>query len=161
MYPSLLRLLVVRGDLADAESLRRPRNWKVHGGNALEAEAERLAALERWEDATDVVAGMRRHAEVADAPSVASFADRLEGRAASARGDVIRAVGSLERAAKGFEALHVPWERALTELDLARISSSAAKSEEAEAWAARAVATFEGIGDTQGMAAAHAVLDQR
>ena len=44
LYPTLLRFLVVRGDLAEAKGIARPHNWQVHAGGALEAEAERLAA---------------------------------------------------------------------------------------------------------------------
>jgi class 3 adenylate cyclase/tetratricopeptide (TPR) repeat protein len=157
LYPSILRFLVVRGDLTRAKALRRPNNWAIHAGDALEAEAERLAAAEEWEGATDLVSEMRSHAERADAPAVVAFADRLEGRAALAGGDLVGAQRSLEHAAAGFENLGVPWERALTELDLAGVSSSAGKSEEAGAWAARAAATFEQLRDTEGAAAARAL----
>jgi class 3 adenylate cyclase/tetratricopeptide (TPR) repeat protein len=158
LYPSLLRFLVVRRDLAQAEDLRRPRNWAVHAGSALEAESERLAAAEEWDGATDLVAEMRNHAERADTPAVVAFADRLEGRAALARGDLAEAQRSLERAATGFETLEVPWERALTELDLARVSSSAGNDDETKAGAARAAATFEQLGDVEGVAAARALM---
>jgi hypothetical protein len=159
LYPSLLRFLLIRGDLGHGKALRRPHNWAVHAGDGLEAEAERLAAAEGWDGAADLVAEMRVHAEVADAPAVAAFADRLEGRAALADGDLGEAQRSLERAATGFETLGVPWERALTELDLARVSSNAGKSEEAGAWAARAAATFDQMGDVHGLAAARALTE--
>jgi tetratricopeptide (TPR) repeat protein len=156
-YPSLLRFLVVRGDLAQAKGISRPHNWQIHKGDALEAEAEWLAAAEEWERATDLVADMRSHAERADAPAVVAFADRLEGRAALAGGVVDEAHRSLERAATAFEAIDAPWERALTELDLARAASSAGNSEAAGAFAARAVATFDALRDTEGAAAARAL----
>ena len=104
---------------------------------------------------------MRGHAEVADDPASVAFADRLEGRAMLARADLPDAQRSLERAAAGFEALDVPWERALTELDLARVSSSAGKGEDAGVWAARAAATFEELGDAEGVAAARALTETR
>ena len=157
LYPSLLRFLVVRRDLTQAEDLRRPRNWAVHAGSALEAESERLAAAEEWDGATDLFAEMRDHAERADAPAVVAFADRLEGRAALAGGDLPEAQRSLERSATTFEALDVPWERALTELDLSRATSSAGRNPEASDWAARAAATFEQLGDVEGVAAARAL----
>jgi tetratricopeptide (TPR) repeat protein len=159
LYPSLLRFLVVRRELPEAEDLRRPRNWAVHAASALEAESERLAAAGKWDEAADLAADMRNHAERADAPTVVAFADRLEGRAALARGDLDEAQRGLERAAGGFETLGVPWERALTELDLARASSSSGKSEEAGAWAARAAATFDQMGDVHGLAAARALTE--
>jgi tetratricopeptide (TPR) repeat protein len=157
LYPSILRFLVVRGDLTQATGLRRPHNWAVHAGDALEAEAERLAASEQWDQAADLVNEMRRHAEAADAASVPAFADRLEGRAALAGGDFAGARRSLERAVEGFEAIEAPWERALSELDLARVPSSAGKDQETDTWAARAAATFDTIGDAQGLADARAL----
>ena len=160
LYPSLLRFLVVRGDLAQAKALRRPHNWGVHAGGALEAEAERLAATMEWGGATDLVTEMRRHVERADAPAVAAFADRLEGRAAFADDHLAEAQRSLERAIAGFEAIAAPWERGLTELDLARVSSSAEKREETNAWATRATATFEASRDTEGIAAARALVQE-
>jgi tetratricopeptide (TPR) repeat protein len=157
LYPTLLRFLVVRGDLAQAKGISRPHNWAVHAGDAMEAEAERLAAAAEWDEAPDLVTEMREHAGMADAPAVVAFADRLEGRAAFAGGDVEPALRSLERAAAGFETLGAPWERALTELDLARVASSAGRSEETRAWAARAAATFEELRDTEGVAASRAL----
>jgi tetratricopeptide (TPR) repeat protein len=156
LYPSLLRFLVVRGDLAVAESLRRPNNWAVHTGDALEAESELVATAGAWDRVTDLVAEMRRHAEVGDAPSVAVFAERVEGRAAIAAGDGDDATRSLERAITGFETLGVPWERALTELDLARVTSAAGRTAESKALVARAAATFESLRDVQGLADAQA-----
>ncbi len=85
------------------------------------AEAERLAANADWAGAADLVATMRAHAEAGDAPSVASSADRLEGRAEAAGGDPGTAAARLLRASAGFIALGDPWERALTDLDLARL----------------------------------------
>ena len=159
LYPSLLRFLVVRGDLTQAKELRRPHNWAVHAGDALEAESELVATAGAWDRVTDLVVEMRRHAKVGDAPSVAAFADRLEGRAAMAAGEVESALQSLERAATGFETLGVPWERALTELDLARAASRAGRSEESSDWAARAAATFAQLRDTEGAAAARALTE--
>jgi tetratricopeptide (TPR) repeat protein len=158
LFPSLLRFLVVRGDLAQARELRRPNNWAVHAGAAMEAEAERLAAAEEWNGADDLVSEMRRHADAANAPSVASFADRLEGRAALVSGQLEQAVQSLERALAGFDSLGVPWERALTELDLARASSIAGDRPKTSELAARAAATFEALRDTEGAAAARALM---
>ena len=159
LYPTLLRFLVVRGDIAQAKDLRRPHNWAVHAGDAMEAEAERLAATEEWGGAADLVAEMRGHAEMADDPALVAFADRLEGRAALAGGDLANAQRNLEHAATGFETLGVPWERALTELDLARVASSAGRNEAKSDLAARAAATFEQLRDTEGVAAARALTE--
>ena len=157
LYPTLLRFLVVRGDIAQAKGIDRPHNWQIHAGDALEAEAERIAAAKEWDAATDLVAEMRGHAERADTPAVVAFADRLEGRAAIAAGDIDAALRSLERAVTGFDAIDASWERALAELDLARAAATAGRSEEAGARAARAAATFEELRDAEGVAAARAL----
>lgn len=125
----------------------------------MEAESELVATAGAWDRVTDLVAEMRRHAEVGDAPSVAVFADRVEGRAAIAAGDADDAARSLERAITGFETLGVPWERALTELDLARVTSAAGRTDESKALVARAAATFEEVRDTEGAAAARALQE--
>jgi hypothetical protein len=126
----------------------------------LEAESELLAAAAEWDRATDLLAEMRRHADVADAPAVVAFADRLEGRAALARGDLAEAQRSLERAATGFETLEVPWERALTGLDLARVRSTSGEGVDADRLD-EAAATFESLRDVEGLAAARTLLERR
>ncbi len=142
LYPSILRFLVVRGDLprrrgsaarTTGRSTRAMR-WKRrrNGSRRRRTGTERPSSSPRC--------GV--HAEAADAPSVASFADRLEGRAALASGDLAGARRGLERSAEGFETIEAPWERALTQLDIARASSSA-RDDESGVWAARAAATFE------------------
>ena len=157
LYPSILRFLIIRSDITEAKGLRRPKNWAVHAGDALEAEAERLAASEGWDGAADLVNEMRSYAAAADAPAVVAFADRLEGRAALAAGDVEPAIRSLERAVAGFESIGATWERALTELDLAGVASGAGDGGARDDWVARATLTFEEIGDAQGLAAARAL----
>jgi hypothetical protein len=156
LYGNLLRFLVIRGDLTLANELRRPRTWETHAGDALTAEAERLAANADWAGAADLVATMRAHAGAGDAPSVASFADRLEGRTEAAGGDLDAAAASLLRAAAGFTALGDPWERALTDLDLARLLRQT-DGGEASRRLKNATATFESLRDVEGLADARAL----
>jgi tetratricopeptide (TPR) repeat protein len=156
LYGSLLRFLVIRGDLTLANELRRPRTWETHAGDALTAEAERLAANADWAGAADLVATMRAHAEAGDAPSVASVADRLEGRAEAAGGDLEVAAAHLRRAAAGFDALGDPWERALTDLDLARALWRTSE-DEASMRLRDATETFESLSDVEGQAEARAL----
>ncbi len=143
LHPFLVRFLVERGELDLARSRPRPVNWRVHAADAYEAAAELLVAEERWVDAPELLAEMREHARVAPAPSVLAFADRLEGRAALAAGDPARAVELLTAASAGFTDLQTPWERALTDLDLARAAHRAGRDEESRATLDRALATFE------------------
>jgi len=97
---------------------------------------------------------MRRHAAGAGTPSVAVFADRLEGRAALAKGDAAAAVDSLERAVRGFGDLAAVWERAVTQVDLAGAFRAVGRDREAEAAAASAAATFEELGSIRELARA-------
>jgi tetratricopeptide (TPR) repeat protein len=160
LYPFLLRYIVRTGDLARARSLARPTNWAVHKGDALEAESELVAATGAWDGVGARVDDMRAHAEKTDARTVAAFADRLEGRAASAAGDAARAEASLRSAIERFERRETPWERALTEVDLAGVFASDGRDDQAQAIIAPALVTFEGLRAVKDLAVARQVLDQ-
>ena len=160
LYPFLLRYVVRTGDLARARSLERPANWAVHKGDTLEAESELVAATDAWDGVGARVEGMRTHAEKTDAQSVFAFADRLEGRATSAAGDDARAEASLRAAIERFDRLGTPWERALTEVDLAGALGRQGRRDEARAIIEPAVATFEGLHATKDLAVARQVLDR-
>ena len=62
VYPWLLRLLLLRGDLDAARSLERPSVWRVHAGDAFESESELLWVMRDDERATALVREMRAHA---------------------------------------------------------------------------------------------------
>jgi hypothetical protein len=155
----LLRLLAIRGDLVTARSFERPRLWRVHANDLYEAEAELLAAADTWEEAPGLVEQMRRHVARTGTTALAAFADRLEGRAASAAGDAARAEASLRSAIERFDRLGTPWERALTEVDLAGLFASDGRDDEREAIIAPAIATFEGLRAVKDLAVARQVLD--
>jgi hypothetical protein len=159
LYPFLLRYALRRGDLVRARSLERPINWAVHKGDALEAESELVVASEAWEGVDARVEGMRAHAEKTDAQSVFAFADRLEGRAAAAAGDAARSEASLRSAIDRFDRLGTPWERALTEVELAGVFASGARDDEAQAIIAPALVTFEGLRAVRDLAVARQVLN--
>jgi tetratricopeptide (TPR) repeat protein len=158
LHPFLVRLLVERGDPETARSRPRPVNWRVHAADAYEAYAELLAAEGAWDRAPALLAEMREHARIAPAPSVAAFADRLEGRAALAAGDLPRAVELLTAASAAFADLQAPWERALTDLDLGRASDLAGSTDEARTTLDRALATFEQIRAMRDVARTKAAL---
>jgi class 3 adenylate cyclase len=160
LYPFLLRYVVRKGDLVRARSLERPINWAVHKGDALEAESELVSATEAWDGVDARVEGMRAHAEKTDAQIVFAFADRLEARAAFAAGDTTRAERSFASAAERFAKLDAPWERALTEVDLARVLAGVGRHEEARSIIAPAVETFEGLRAAKDLAVARRVLDR-
>ena len=97
---------------------------------------------------------MREHARIAPAPSVAAFADRLEGRAALAAGNLERAIELLTAASAAFADLQAPWERALTDLDLGRALAAAGRTDDARRVLVGAVAAFERLGAARDVARA-------
>ncbi|MGZ8570887.1 MAG: adenylate/guanylate cyclase domain-containing protein [Actinomycetota bacterium] len=143
LHPFLVRLLVDRGDLETAKTRPRPVNWRVHAADAYEADAELLAAGGDRDRAPALLADMRRHAEVAPAPSVAAFADRLEGQVALAAGDVDRGVELLTAASAAFAELEAPWERARTDLVLGEGLTDIGTADDAREVLDRALRTFE------------------
>jgi tetratricopeptide (TPR) repeat protein len=157
LYAWQLRFLVLRGSLEAARALPRTTTWSVHGGDALESESELLAAEGSWDRVPETVAIMRAHAADADTPSVVAFADRLEGRAALARGDAAAAVPLLERAAVRFGEMGAVWERAVTELDLAHALSETGRASDAAAAATNAAETFERLDCGEDLARARAL----
>ncbi|HEY7198413.1 MAG TPA: hypothetical protein VH306_14645, partial [Gaiellaceae bacterium] len=82
----------------------------------LEGLCEIAAARERWDEAAALVAATREESEVGEQLTLPLFADRLEGRAAGAAGDVAAGARLLERSADGFAALEAVWEEAWSRL---------------------------------------------
>ena len=115
-------LLARRGqfDQATAE-LDRPEFEALRYGRGyvLEARCDVIAEREAWDEAAEVVRLARQRADTAGLEALRCYADRLEGRAAAAGGRADQAVGLLERARAGFEALEASWEAARTALSLA------------------------------------------
>ena len=128
-------------------------------GVTLEALCEIAAARERWGDAAGLVAAARSEAEVGEQPSLPLFADRLEGRAAAARGDAAGAAELLRRSADGFAALEAPWEEAWSRLLLAEaVLPTDRPAAERELTAALPV--FERLGSVQEAERARALLEE-
>jgi class 3 adenylate cyclase len=157
-HGSLVRLLVVRGELAAARSLTRPSNWRVHANDIYEAEAELLGAAEAWDRAPALLREMRDHEARAGTVALGPFADRLEGRAALAEGDAARAGTLLTAATERFDELGAGWERALTELDLARALAAIGERSRADRELGSAIETFEALGAVKDVAAARVAL---
>jgi class 3 adenylate cyclase len=80
---------------------------------------EVLAMRGSWDEAPGMVAAAREEAEIGEQISLPLYADRLEGRAAAAAGDVEHAALLLRRSADGFAALSARWEEAWSRLLLA------------------------------------------
>ena len=138
-----------------AKDLRRPHSWRSTRAMRWRREAERLAATEEWGGAADLVAEMRSYAERADSPAAACLRrphSRAGRRSRAAISSTRSGVSNGRPPASRRSVL--PGNAALTELDLARGSSSAGNDDETERWAARAAATFEHLRDADGVAAA-------
>ncbi|MBD0328489.1 MAG: AAA family ATPase [Thermoleophilia bacterium] len=93
-------------------------------GATLEALCEIAAARERWDEAPGLVSAAREEAEAGGLLALPLVADRLEGRAAAAGGDVRRGAELLARSADGFAELEARWEEAWSRLLLAELAAS-------------------------------------
>jgi hypothetical protein len=107
---------------------------------------------ERWDEAADLVAAARRAAAVGEQLALPLHADRLEGRAACARGDVTAGMVLLGRSADGFAALGARWEEAWSRLLLAGVV------ERADGELAAAPSVFRNLGSVQEAARAETLL---
>jgi class 3 adenylate cyclase/tetratricopeptide (TPR) repeat protein len=157
MYPWLLRLHVLRGELDAARAIERPTAWRVHATEAYEAESE-LAWATRDPNAAELVDEMRRHAAETAAVSVGAFAERLAGRLAAADGEDVGAVAMLARALDVFERLGAPWERAITLVDLGRAQAATGDHDAARSSWSDARTTFEGLRAVRDLATVDALL---
>jgi class 3 adenylate cyclase/tetratricopeptide (TPR) repeat protein len=158
LYPWLLRLYVLRGELDRAGSMERPNQWRVHQGDAYEAESEFVWAVQDRDRAIALVDEMRRHAEDTGAAPVRGFAERLAGRSAAADGDEVRALAHHDAAIAEFDRLGAPWERALTLLDAGRSQTALGDRAAARASWSDARETFERLGAVRDLASVDALL---
>ncbi len=157
LYPWLLRLHVMRGELDAARALERPTAWRVHATETYEAESERAWAI-RDPNGSELVGEMRSHAAETGAPSAEAFAERLAGRLAAADGDHGGARRNLAQAIAVFERLGAPWERAVTLIDLGRSQTAEGDRDEGRAAWIDARATFERLGAVRDLATVDALL---
>jgi hypothetical protein len=117
--PLAAATLARRGDFESARRLLEPlRGSNLFTDRVLEARCTIIAEEAAWDEAADVIAEARRHAEFAQLLALPFHADRLEGRAQLAAGDAEAAGASLERAVAGFRGIGAAWEAALAELAL-------------------------------------------
>ena len=151
--PTAARVLVHRGRHDEAAALCPLEARTIQAGGTLELNCELAGEQGRWDDAARIVAAARDEAAFGEQLSLPLFADRLEGRAAAAAGDVEKAVELLRRSADGFARLGARWEDAWSRLLLAE-----AITEEREQEARLALATFERLGSVREAERAVALL---
>jgi len=111
----------------------------------LEAWADLVAAEGKWDDAPAVIAHAREVASHSGFLLLPAVADRLDGHAALANGELEPAIRLLEQARAAFTSLEAPWERARTELSLAQAYVAAARGAEAAPAAQAALKTFTAL----------------
>jgi tetratricopeptide (TPR) repeat protein len=157
--PSLALALARRGRFDEALPLIPLAPRTPAAGATLEALCEIVAEGGRWEKAAGVVTAARDEAEAGELLALPLAADRLEGRAAAADGDVASAAKLLGRSAEGFGALEAPWEEAWSRLLLAEAllgSDRTAAEQELRA----ALPVFERLGSVRELERARAALEQ-
>ena len=101
--------------LAEADPVRGVQNVDLD----FEAWAALIAAEGTWDEAPPIVAEARKWADKTGLLALPAFADRLEGQAALAEGDVELGLERLRRSRATSARLEAAWDRARTELILA------------------------------------------
>jgi class 3 adenylate cyclase/tetratricopeptide (TPR) repeat protein len=151
VYGFRIQLALYRGELSQARRLLAdpPTSWQVHSGFVWEARCDSILALGDWPRAAAVSAAARAFADVAGTVAVTPFADRLDGVAALAGGDVDTAVRLLSAARQGFEQLQMAWELARTRRLLAAALERAGRSDDAAVEQSLAEATDAALGVVQ------------
>jgi class 3 adenylate cyclase len=151
-----------RGDFAAARrNLDALLDNGIYRGRELEARCILIAEERTWDEAGAVIAKARAHAEVARLQALPFHADRLEGRAALAAGDLAGAVASLERAGAGFAGLSAAWDVALCDLALGEALAAIGRREDALAVLTRAAEVFERLRVPRELEQARALLGAR
>ena len=149
IVPWLARLAAHRGSAADAfRALDERQELTVQAmvrPAVLEARCDVVAELERWDLVDGTVAEAREFAGLALLEALPLYADRLEGRAALARGDVVLAGEALAQARDGFASLGARWEEAVTSLWLAESLRAGGDEQGARAAAETALAVFDDL----------------
>ena len=128
VVPWFARIRAHRGSGSALELIEESaslRASKMGRGPTLEAHCDVVADLGRWELADEVAAEARAFAERALLEALPFHVDRLEGRAALARGDASSALGALTRAGDGFTGLGARWDAAVAKLWLAEAQLAA------------------------------------
>ncbi|HKR99342.1 MAG TPA: hypothetical protein VJU79_07490, partial [Candidatus Dormibacteraeota bacterium] len=155
--------------LAEAYALRgdAERAWTLTdaptglgGAAVLHAEAACVVAeqSEAWDRGLEVVNKARLLVAREELPSLQGFIARLEGRMASASGDMDNAVTLLRAAHDHFTRVEARWELAHADVHLARALREVRRDDEADALRAGAVKTFEDLGAVRDLERARHLL---
>ena len=163
VIPFLARLSAHRGSddaFARIESSASIVGREMGLGLILEAQCDVTAELGRLELADETVADSRAFAARAQLEALPFYADRLDGRAALARGDVSRALETLARAWDGFGALGAPWEAAVAQVWLGEAQLAAGQAGDARRCATEAFDVFDDLRSVRERELARSLLDR-
>ena len=131
--PAIALALARRGDFSGSRQLLdQLAPYAMSRPRRLEAMCTLVAEEGAWHESRSLVNESRHLAESGRLLALDLHADRLEGRALAASGDVERGVSSLERAAAGVAKLGAVWEVALTQLSLGEALTTLGRHQEAQ-----------------------------
>ena len=147
-YGPRIQLALHRGELDRAKTMLAspPAAWEVQASLVWEVRCDAIITFEEWDRAEQVAADARAYAEAGGTPAVTPVADRAEGVAALALGDVDRALRLLTAARQGFDNLQVTWESARTGRLLSAALARAGRDGEAADVQAAADRTLNALG---------------
>jgi len=163
VIPFVARLFAHRGSdeaFARIESSASLVGREMGLGLILEAQCDVTAELGRFELADETIGDSRAFAARAQLEALPFYADRLDGRAALARGDVSRALEMLARARDGFVALGAPWEAAVAQVWLGEAQLAAGQAGDACRCATEAFEVFDELRSVRERELARSLLDR-
>jgi tetratricopeptide (TPR) repeat protein len=132
--------------------------WKAALPVIIEARCDVLGDAEAWDEVPGFLEEARAYAAEAGLLALPFFADRLEGRAASAAGRLPAAEEAFTRAAEGFASLEAAWEEARTRLYLAEVLYTASRIAEAREEIEKAYPVFERLQSVRELARCRELL---
>ena len=125
------RLFARRGAFDEARRWVEGMTLLETAAPAAECRCDVVAIESAWSEAPGAIARAREEAMHAGSLALPAYADRLEGRAALATGDVDGAIERLASAREVFGRIEAAWERACTELSLVEALIAAGRGPEA------------------------------
>jgi class 3 adenylate cyclase len=129
--PWIARLYARRGAFEQARRWLDGMTLLETAAAAAECRCDLIALEGSWAESAGAVAHAHDVAAHAGSIALPAYADRLEGRAALARGEIDRAAAKLTAARDAFAGLEAAWERACTDISLAEALMAVGKRDEA------------------------------
>jgi class 3 adenylate cyclase/tetratricopeptide (TPR) repeat protein len=154
-------VLVLRGAYTEARArLEAPAANRNDAGMGLQARAELAIAAGAWEEASELGRALRDEAVSADVSGLSPCADRLEGEAALAAGDLDRAHALLGRAADDLAALGAAVDAASAAVSLAAVLGALGETPAARRRLEPALAELDRLGYLRELERARTVAEE-